>query len=81
MKKAKKKVALTMRSLDAVDADGKEVDEATSKMASALGEVGLALKELKQARKKQKTHTGQARKHTQGASDALEEDMEWSRLW
>ena len=32
MKKAKKKVAFTMKSLDAVDADGKEVDEEMAKV-------------------------------------------------
>ena len=64
MKKANTQVGFVARSIDAIDEDGVVVDEALNQLISTC-------KKLQQARKKQKTHIGQAYDHVTKVSNTV----------
>jgi len=68
MKTAQKKLVHAEKSVEMIEQDGEEVDD-------ALEQAAAAIKMAQQKRKKQKTHVAQAQKHVAGASDALTEGM------
>ena len=75
MKKAKAQVGYAARSIAAIGADGNAMDETVNQLVSASKEIASACKNLPQARKKQKTHIGQAGDHVANVSTTLEDGM------